>query len=44
MRVTITQAELIAKNLGDVDSKIKNITKEIEDLWSGMDYLSNPLN
>ena len=44
MRVTVTQAELIAKDLGDVDSKIKNITKEIEDLWSGMDYLSNPLN
>jgi len=44
MRVTVTQAELIAKDLQDVDSKIKKINTEIEDLWSGMDYLSNPLN
>ena len=42
MRVTVTQAELIAKDLQDVDSKIKKINTEIEDLWSGMDYLSNP--
>jgi len=44
MRVTVTQAELITKDLQDVDSKIKKINTEIEDLWSGMDYLSNPLN
>ena len=44
MRVTVTQAELITKDLQDVDSKIKKIDTEIEDLWSGMDYLSNPLN
>jgi dsDNA-specific endonuclease/ATPase MutS2 len=44
MRVTVTQAELITKDLQDVDSKIKKIDAEIEDLWSGMDYLSNPLN
>lgn len=44
MRVTVTQAELITKDLKDVDSKLKKIDTEIEDLWSGMDYLSNPLN
>ena len=44
MRVTVTQAELIAKDLQDVDSKIKKINSEIDDLWAGMDYLSNPLN
>jgi predicted transcriptional regulator len=44
MRVTVTQAELMTKDLKDVDSKLKKIDTEIEDLWSGMDYLSNPLN
>ena len=44
MRVTVTQAELMTKDLKDVDSKLKKIDTEIKDLWSGMDYLSNPLN
>ena len=44
MRVTVTQAELMTKDLKDVDSKLNKIDTEIEDLWSGMDYLSNPLN
>ena len=44
MRVTVTQAELMTKDLKDVDSKLKKLDTEIEDLWSGMDYLSNPLN
>ena len=44
MRVTVTQAELMTKDLKDVDSKLKKINTEIEDMWSGMDYLSNPLN
>jgi len=34
----------MTKDLKDVDSKLKKIDTEIEDLWSGMDYLSNPLN
>ena len=44
MRATVAKAELMTKDLDDVDSKLKKIDTEIEDLWSGMDYLSNPLN
>lgn len=43
MKGTVAKAEIIIENIGDVDSKIKTLTKEVEDLWQGMDYLSNPL-
>lgn len=41
---TVAEAKVIADSLGNTDSDIKIIKKEIEDLWQGMDYLSNPLN
>ena len=44
MRATVAKAELMTKDLEDVDSKLKKIDTEIYYLWSGMDYLSNPLN
>lgn len=40
---TVAKAEIIIEDIGDVDSKITTLTKEVEDLWQGMDYLSNPL-
>tara|TARA_Y100000004_G_C8956570_1_gene431137 strand:- start:4387 stop:4863 length:477 start_codon:yes stop_codon:yes gene_type:complete len=43
MKATVKQAELVANNLGDVKSKLDTIDREVEDLWQGMDYLSNPL-
>ncbi len=43
MKGTVAKAEIIIENIGDVDGKIKTLTKEVEDLWQGMDYLSNPL-
>ena len=43
MKGTVAKAEIIIENIGDVDSKITTLTKEVEDLWQGMDYLSNPL-
>ena len=43
MKGTVAKAEIIIEDIGDVDSKIKTLTKEVEDLWQGMDYLSNPL-
>ncbi len=43
MKATVKQAELISESLGDVDERIKIVNKEINDLWDGMDYLSNPL-
>ena len=44
MRATVAKAELMTKDLEDGDFKLKKIDTEIEELWSGMDYLSNPLN
>jgi len=43
MKAVVKQGELIADSMGDIDTRMKKLTKEIEDLWSGMDYLSNPL-
>lgn len=43
MKATVKQGELIANDMSDVDERLKKLTREIEDLWQGMDYLSNPL-
>lgn len=43
MRTTVKTAELMTKDLEGLDIKLKTIDREIEDLWNGMDYLSNPL-
>lgn len=42
MKATVKQAELITENLQGVDKDITTLNREIEDLWSGLDYLSNP--
>jgi len=45
MRTSVTQAELITKEIGDVDERIKMIDTDLNELWEAMDYLtSNPLN
>ena len=43
MKGTVTKAELITQNVAKTDATLKSIKREIEDLWEGMDYLSNPL-
>ena len=43
MRSTVKASELIANELEGLDDKFDKIIKEIDDLWEGMDYLSNPL-
>ena len=43
MKATVAKAEIIINDIGDTEVKFKKINKEIEDLWQGMDYLSNPL-
>ncbi len=40
MKGTVAKAEVIIENTGDVNGKIKTLTKEVEDLWQGMDYLN----
>lgn len=44
MRGTVKAAELITDKVQVFNSQIKTIEKEIDDIWDGMDYLSNPLN
>ena len=43
MKATVAKAELMTNNLTKLDGQLKTISREIEDLWKGMDYLSNPL-
>ncbi len=44
MKGTVAQAEVITKSVGDVNGKLSSLKREVEDLWSAMDYLnSNPL-
>jgi|TARA_R100000935_G_scaffold882_1_gene3018 hypothetical protein len=43
MKATVAKAELMTANLNKLDGQLKTISREIEDLWKGMDYLSNPL-
>ncbi len=43
MKATVAKAEIIINDIGDTEVKFKVLTKEVEDLWQGMDYLSNPL-
>jgi len=43
MKATVKQAELVSDSMGDVKQKLDTINREIDDLWEGMDYLSNPL-
>jgi hypothetical protein len=42
MQTTVDKAERAAASLGKYD--FDKIEREIQDLWDGMDYLSNPLN
>ena len=44
MKATVATAEIIINDIGDAEVKFKTLTKEVEDLWKGMDYLnSSPL-
>ena len=43
MKATVAKAELMTANLNKLDGRLNTISREIEDLWKGMDYLSNPL-
>ena len=44
MKATVKQAELISDSMGDVKTKLDKFEAEVEDLWSGLDYLvENPL-
>jgi hypothetical protein len=44
MQTTVEKAELILDKVDKFDVEVNRMKKEIQDLWDGMDYLSNPLN
>ena len=43
METVVQKAELVTKEVEQFEDDIKVVKKEIQDLWDGMDYLSNPL-
>lgn len=42
MRATVKTAEIVTNEVQGFDGKIKSMLREIEDLWAGLDYVSNP--
>jgi len=44
MRAMVTEAKLLAEGVTDIEKSVKVVTTEIDDIWKGLDYLSNPLN
>ena len=40
---TVAKAEVITKDVGDVGERLKTQETEIDNLWEGLEYLSNPL-
>ena len=38
----VAKAELMTQNAEQLNKKIQKMEREINDLWDGMDYLSNP--
>jgi hypothetical protein len=43
MKVAVDRAEIATRDSEQVSEQLKKMTKEIEDLWNGLDYLANPL-
>jgi predicted nucleic acid-binding Zn-ribbon protein len=43
MKGTVTEAKLLADGVTDLSNNVKVTQQEINDLWKGLDYLSNPL-
>lgn len=44
MKAMVTEAKLLAEGVTDIEKSVKVVTTEIDDIWKGLDYLSNPLN
>ncbi len=43
METVVKKAELVTGQLTKFDSEVTAVKREIQDIWDGMDYLSNPL-
>lgn len=40
--VLVTEAKVLMTDAEQIETKLNRIQKEIDDIWQGMDYLSNP--
>lgn len=38
----VQKAEMMMKDADEIQGRLKTMEREIDDLWNGMDYLSNP--
>ena len=43
IKATVAESKILAEGVKDIEARVKVIAKEIDDLWEGLDYLSNPL-
>jgi len=43
MKGVVQRAEIKTKELEGIDTNMKNIKRDIQELWEGLDYVSNPL-
>ena len=43
MKATVAKAEIVTEKVTGFEARIVNVKREVEDLWSAIDYLSNPL-
>lgn len=44
MQTTVQKAELVVGQVEEFDGEVDVMKREIQDLWDGLDFLSNPLN
>jgi len=42
MATVVQKAEMVTQNAEQVNNRLERAEREINDLWEGMDYLSNP--
>ena len=43
MKATVAKAEIVTEKVTGFETRIVNVKREVEDLWSALDYISNPL-
>jgi len=44
MQTTVQKAEMVTKEVEGFQKQVDAVKRDVQDLWDGMDYLSNPLN
>ncbi len=44
MQTTVQKAEMVTKEVEGFQKQVDVVKRDVQDLWDGMDYLSNPLN